>query len=86
MPLVEVTKLVRGPRAAVYAMASEMERFPEFMDDVVSIKILERDDNTTVTEWVTNLEGRRLQWTERDVFDDETYHIAYHQIEGDLKK
>ncbi|HEX2972399.1 MAG TPA: SRPBCC family protein, partial [Tepidisphaeraceae bacterium] len=31
-------------------------------------------------------DGRIIKWTERDTFDDANCHIAYNQIEGDLKK
>lgn len=86
MPHVEVSKVIRGPRHAVYDLVSDMERFPEFMKDVISVKVLERDGNTTITEWLTRLEGRRLRWKERDVFDEENHHIAYRQTEGDLKQ
>ncbi|HEY8449204.1 MAG TPA: aromatase/cyclase [Bacillota bacterium] len=86
MPLVEVSRVIRGPRAAVYELVRNMERFPEFMDDVLSVKVLEREGNATITEWVTQLEGRRLRWKERDEFDDANYRIRYRQTEGDLKK
>lgn len=86
MPKVEVSTLIRGPRAEVYKLASDMARFPEFMEDVDEVTVLERSGNETVTQWVTRLAGRRFAWKERDIFDDENFHIRYQQIEGDLKK
>jgi len=63
-----------------------MEQYPVFMEDLVSVTVIERNGNTTITKWVSNVDGRIIKWTELDTFDDEQMHIAYSQIEGDLKK
>jgi len=86
MPHVESSIVVKGSTEAVYALAKNMEGYPEFMKDVVSVKVIERDGNTTLTEWVTKLEGKTLKWKEKDTFDDAGKHIRYQQTEGDLKQ
>ncbi len=86
MPYVESTIMVKADPNAVYALAKDMESYPQFMKDVESIATLERFENGTITRWVTKLEGKTLKWTERDEFDDENLMIRYTQIEGDLKK
>jgi coenzyme Q-binding protein COQ10 len=86
MPYVESTISVNADPAAVYEVAKDMESYPQFMKDVESITTLERHEHSTVTRWVTKLEGRTLKWTERDEFDDENLMIRYTQVEGDLKK
>jgi len=86
MPYVEVTLPVNASREAIYPILKEMEKYPDFMSDLVSVEVLERAGDTTVTKWVSNVDGRIIKWTERDVFDDANCHIAYKQIEGDLKK
>lgn len=86
MPYVESSISVQAAPAAVYEVAKDMESYPEFMKDVESIITLERTDHSTVTRWVTKLEGRTLKWTELDEFDDENLIIRYTQTEGDLKK
>lgn len=70
----------------MYAIAKDMEAFPQFMPDVKSVKVLERGPNYTVTDWKVQIVGRQFQWQERDEFDDERYHIRYRQTGGDLKK
>ena len=62
-----------------------MTAYPTFMPDLVSVDLLERDDNTTITNWVSSVAGRRIQWTERDIFYPDKYRIEYEQIKGDLK-
>jgi len=86
MPYVEVTMPVKADRSEIYPILKDMEKYPEFMTDLVSVEVLERLEDTTVTKWVSNVDGRIIRWTEQDVFDDVRMHIAYRQIEGDLKK
>lgn len=86
MPYVEVSLPVKADPAKVYPILKEMEKYPEFMEDLVSVEVVERGENSTVTKWVSNVDGRIIKWTEVDTFNDENMHIAYRQIEGDLKK
>lgn len=86
MPYVEVSLPVMAAAKDIYPILKEMDKYPEFMPDLVSVEVLERRDNTTVTKWVSNVDGRIIKWTELDVFDDAGMHIAYCQIDGDLKK
>ncbi len=86
MPFVEVTTVVGGTKAQAYAIAREMERYPEYMENVISVKVIEREQNSTITSWVTNVDGRSFKWKERDFFNDDLHHIRYYQVAGDLKK
>lgn len=85
MPYIEVTTHIYCDRAKIYPILKDMEKYPEFMADLVSVEVIERKDNTTITKWVSNVDGRIIRWTELDVFDDDNMHISYKQIEGDLK-
>lgn len=51
------------------------------MHDLVSVEILERGENTTVSHWVSNVDGRKIVWTERDTFYPEEMRITYCQTE-----
>jgi coenzyme Q-binding protein COQ10 len=86
MPYVEVVISVSCDRDKIYPILKNMDEYPEFMTDLVSVEIIERTGNTTVTKWVSNVDGRIIKWTELDTFDDENMHISYKQLEGDLKK
>jgi ribosome-associated toxin RatA of RatAB toxin-antitoxin module len=86
MPYVEVALPVGASREAIYPILKQMDKYPEFMADLESVVVIERSADTTVTKWVSNVDGRIIRWTERDVFDDANCHIAYKQIAGDLKK
>lgn len=86
MPYVEISKLVKGSRSQIYELLKRVEEYPEFMADVESIRVLERDEHSSLSEWVTRLEGRRLRWVERETYQDAQYRIEYRQTEGDLKQ
>ncbi|MDU4960715.1 MAG: aromatase/cyclase [Sporomusaceae bacterium] len=86
MPYVEVKLPVASSAAAIYPIIKDMEKYPQFMPDLVSVEVLARTDTTTVTRWVSNVDGRIIRWTEEDVFDDVNKRIRYKQTEGDLKK
>jgi coenzyme Q-binding protein COQ10 len=86
MPYVETAIEIRAPRRAIYELAKDMERYPEFMPDVESVTVLSRNGNQTVTRWKTLVEEAPIEWTEVDVFDDANTRIDYRLIEGDLDK
>jgi ribosome-associated toxin RatA of RatAB toxin-antitoxin module len=86
MPYIEVALPVNASPETIYPILKDMEKYPEFMEDLVSVAVVERSDNSTVTKWVSNVDGRVIKWTEQDIFDEEKQHISYKQIEGDLKK
>lgn len=86
MPYVEASIVIRADPDEVYAVVKDMEQYPLFMRDVEKVKIIERKDRCTVTEWVANVEGTPIYWTEEDRFDDENRTVLYHLIEGDLDK
>ena len=85
MPTVEVKYRVPAPIDAVYAVVSDMESYPKFMKAMESIRVVERGDGYTVTEWVARLQGVRFGWTEKDLYYPDQYRITYDQTAGDLK-
>jgi len=86
MPYVESEILIKGKPQDVYAIACDMEKFPDYMPDVEEVNVLERNCNSTITEWVSNIDGTPIIWTEEDKFDDKNLVISYRMIEGDLDK
>jgi coenzyme Q-binding protein COQ10 len=86
MPQVERKIVIDSDPRVVYELAKDMESYPNFMPDVESVKVVSRDANSTVTEWVSNVDGTPFLWTEKDDFDDSNLRIDYALIEGDLEK
>lgn len=86
MPYVEVSLPVQCEPVVAYPFIKDMEKYPEFMPDLVSVTVVERTAGSTVSDWVSNVDGRIIKWRELDLFDDTAMHIVYKQLAGDLKK
>ena len=86
MPYVESKITIKGDGNKIYEIIKDMASYPNFMKDLVSVEILERGEDYTVSHWVSNVDGRKIVWTERDTFYPEDLKITYAQTDGDLKK
>lgn len=86
MPYVETKTLIKGQIDDIYKIVKNMEAYPGFMHDLESVEIIERGSDYTISHWVSNVDGRRIVWTELDTFFDDENRIVYKQTEGDLKK
>jgi len=75
-------------RAEVYALAQNVERFPEFMADVESVEILEDDPPRRVSRWTSVIKefNRTIEWTEEDYWDDGAHLCTFSQLEGDFSE
>jgi len=86
MPYIEVSTHVAGEPSRIWDIVKDMEGYPKFMPNLQKVEVLERGDTFTISSWVSNVDGRVIKWTERDVFYPEVYRIEYNQVNGDLKK
>jgi len=88
MPTVESEIVIERPVAEVYALAQDIERFPEFMADVESVEILEDDPPRRVSRWVGAVKefNRTIKWTEEDYWDDAAHVCTFTQLEGDFSE
>jgi uncharacterized membrane protein len=87
MARVELEAVIHAPLETVYAVARDVEAFPQFMPDVKSVRILEKsaDGSRTLTEWVAYASQLKLQvkWTEEDLWDDTAHTCRFRQVKGD---
>ena len=86
MPYVEVHKTIQAQPQTVFEVLSDMESFPRFMENVVSVQVVRREGNETDSQWHVMLQGAPFRWLERDTFLPAEGRITYQQISGDLKK
>ena len=88
MPTVESEIIIERPVAEVYALAQDIERFPEFMADVQSVEILEDDPPRRVSRWTSVIKefNRTIAWTEEDYWDDAAHLCTFTQLEGDFSE
>jgi len=79
---------IAAPVDSVYAIAHDVERFPEFMPDVKSTTILEAspDGARQVVAWVGLIPAFKLtvRWTEEDLWNEEERTCRFTQVRGDF--
>ncbi len=86
MARVEASTEIRAPLDQVYQLAKDVEAFPQFMPDLQSVRVLDRRNNETVTEWVGRVQGRKVRWVEEDQWEDAQHVCRFRQREGDFTK
>lgn len=85
MPTVETSVWIQAPLARVYEIAKDNGSFPEFMSDVKSVEITEKDGSRVVSDWVGIVPtfGLKVRWTQEDVWNDDAKTCAFRQLKGD---
>lgn len=86
MPHIDCEIEIAADIESVYALAKDVEAFPEFMPDLDHVAILEREGGHTVSEWQGRIKqfNRKLKWTEEDWWDDDEKTCRFEQTEGDF--
>src|SRR5438067_11885219 len=89
MPTVRNRVWIQAPVEAVFRVAMDVERFPEFMPDLKSLRVLERSDDglRTVVEWVGNVAEFKttIKWVEEDEWDPSQHVCRFHLVRGDFR-
>lgn len=89
MPRVESSVFIKGDIDKVFNLAKDVESFPQFMEDVKSVTVLEKspDGNRTVTEFVGIVKEFKttMKWTEEDKWDEQARTCKFDLVKGDFK-
>jgi coenzyme Q-binding protein COQ10 len=70
----------------VFKVMLDLEKFPEFMEDVKKITILQDEGNKRISEWEAEIDGLLFKWQEEDTYYPQEYKLTYKLIKGDLDK
>jgi ribosome-associated toxin RatA of RatAB toxin-antitoxin module len=91
MPQVKNKVTINAPFDTVWALAQDVEKFPEIMPDLEKVEILEKSEPTalttrTVTEWHSRIKqfNRSIVWTEEDIWNEEKGTCEFWQLKGDF--
>ncbi len=77
-----VSRELRQSADEAFRIVEEIERFPEFMPSVVSIRILEASGNRKVAEWDTRIDDAPLVWIEEGLYDKAERIVRFRSIDG----
>ena len=85
MPEITSEILIPAAPEKVYAVARDIERFPEFLPDVESVVVRTGEGGRVVSEWVGVVRalGRKVKWEEEDLWDDAARRCDFRAIKGD---
>lgn len=90
MPHIEQSVTIQAPIAHVYRVAKNVEAFPQFMEDLQSLTVLERnaDGTRTTTEWVGLIREFRMnvKWVQEDRWDDAAFRDDFVMLRGDMDR
>lgn len=88
MPTVETTTWINAPLEKVYAIAKDSAAYPEYMKEVQSVTVVEREGSRQVADWVGVVPtfGLKVRWRQEEIWDDATHSSRYRQLEGDYDK
>lgn len=85
MPSIDSQTLIHAPLDVVYAIAKDNRAFPDFMEDVKSLTVVQDDGKRVVSDWVGVISAFNLKvrWTQEDVWNDSTHRCEFNQLKGD---
>ncbi|MDX2066199.1 MAG: SRPBCC family protein [Fimbriimonadaceae bacterium] len=85
MPTVEVTIWIDAPLDRVYAIAKDSERYPDYMAEVQSVTVVEREGGRVVSDWLGIVPkfGLKIRWRQEEQWDDATTSSNFRQVKGD---
>lgn len=86
MPSIKLSQVINKPIDVVYDLVCDMESYPRYIKNILSVQVLERSPGKTVTFWVTEVDGMKLTWQEVDEFFPEKWMIRCHRVKGDLER
>ncbi len=90
MPVIEVKRTLKAPIEKVVEIARDVERYPDFMPDVKSVKILEQSEDRLLqkVDWVGIIKqfSRTIHWIQEDKWNNERTRVDFVQLEGDYDK
>jgi ribosome-associated toxin RatA of RatAB toxin-antitoxin module len=80
------SSLAMGPmdRELLWRTLCDFERYPDFMQDVLEVRVERRTATEIMSHWRVLLNGSELSWTERDLLTDD-HRIVFEQTDGDLE-
>ena len=86
MPGVLLEMEIQAPADRVWESVVDIERYPESMENVRWVKILEHEEpNVRKTAWSVNLKGSILEWHDRETLDHVARTMRFRQLSGDME-
>lgn len=79
------TRIVPYPAELMYAVVSDVEKYPEFLPWVVALRVLARDENRLTAEMAVGYGALRERYTSDVVLDPAALRVDVTQTKGPFK-
>ncbi|HEY4076085.1 MAG TPA: type II toxin-antitoxin system RatA family toxin [Rhizomicrobium sp.] len=79
------TRIVPYPAELMYAVVSDVEKYPEFLPWVVALRVLSRGENRISAEMAVGYGALRERYTSEIVLDPAAHRIDVAQTKGPFK-
>lgn len=86
MPEVAIDLDIHAPAARVWEVVTDIERYPDSMESVRWVKIIDGSDPLARRSgWSVLLKGSILEWEEVERIDQDRRVMRFHQVAGDME-
>jgi ribosome-associated toxin RatA of RatAB toxin-antitoxin module len=86
MPEVVLELDIQAPAERVWQVVTDIERYPDSMDSVRWVKIIDGTDPLARRSgWSVLLKGSILEWEEVERIDPDRMVMEFHQVSGDME-
>ena len=72
-------------REKAYLKIKDVEKYPDYMESISSIEVLNRDEKSITARWNGSIDGAPLTWVQKNEFLDDKQEIHFEAIEGDFE-
>ncbi|MEY4966654.1 MAG: hypothetical protein RL274_2237 [Pseudomonadota bacterium] len=79
------TRIVPYPAELMYAVVSDVEKYPEFLPWVVALRVLSRGENCMTAEMAVGYGALRERYTSDVTLDPAQHRVDVTQIKGPFK-
>ena len=85
MPHIQQRVVLKADIDEVWDVLCDVSSFPQRVEPVHEVRILEKRSQWTISSWEVELRGSILKWVEREVRDEGARRVHFEQVEGDLE-
>jgi coenzyme Q-binding protein COQ10 len=79
---IEISRHLKRPAPEAFRVVEDVERFPDFMPNVNSIRLLESSGNRKVAAWSVTIDDAPLDWIEEGLYDHDQLLVKFRALEG----
>lgn len=68
-----------------YSEIKDIEKYPDYMESISSIEILQRDGQSITARWNGSIDGAPLTWIQKNELLDHKQEVRFEALEGDFE-